>query len=196
MRTVALMLCLIAPAALAGGKKSLSSGLTTEEIGRLEKSMKEMATRFQRTSAIVEHMRKNPDLKGHLALSGMVGDAIKQRAEVVTYFSKMNGYLQKKDPKVVSYEQKLQGEIEAFKYKLESLQVQAKKERVDSLSADLADAIAVTVATVALAVAFDSAWDLAVADVDLMMIPVIDVDHDVIVIEHDVLVEEVTDDAG
>jgi hypothetical protein len=189
--TLALMLAVAAPAA-AGGKK-LSDGLSAAEVGKLERSIKDLEVKFRQTDGAIAHLKKNTDVKSHPQLAPLVSDLIKDHAQVEAFFSNMDGYIKKKDPKLVSYEKQLKGEVEGFKYKLEAVQAQAKREHVDSVVADVGPAVALTVAAIALAVAFDEVWDLAVADVDLVVIPIIDVEHDVVVVEHEVVVEEVVE---
>src|SRR6185436_5947683 len=87
------------------------------------------------------------------------------------------------------------GEIDQWELKLEALKEQAQAAKASSVASIVAGAIILAAALDTLYVGFDTVYDVAVADVDLVVIPVYDVYEVVHYTSPYVIVDHDDDDA-
>jgi hypothetical protein len=172
-RALAVALALALPA-LAGGK-DFKDGLSRDEVTRLTKSLGAMEAKYNEAKPKMEALKKNGDVRKSGQLTAAASEVLKHYTAVGVFLHEMERGIKARDPKVNSFETRIQGEIDQWELKLEALKAQAKEARVSSVVEIVAGAIVLAAALDTLFVAFDSYYDLAVADVDLVVLPVYDV---------------------
>lgn len=199
MKTIAIaaISCLfLASPALAGGK-GLADGLSNEEVAKLTKSLGGMQAKYQEVQPAMTKLKGSKEIRKDPKLTAAATDVLKSNTAVGVFLKEMETGLKKRDPKVNSYEVKLKGEIDTLELKLAALKEQAKASKVPAIVDLAAGAVVFASALDALYVTFDSYYDVAVADVDLLLLPVFDVydvvhyDAPIMVIDHDDVVDVV-----
>ncbi len=177
---------LLASSALASGK-GFSDGLSRDEVTRLTKSLGAMEAKYDEAKPAMDKLKKSPEIRKNAKLTAAASDVLKSYTTVGVFINEMEAGLKKRDPKVNSYELKLKGEVDTLELKLAALTEQAKMSQSPSVVEIVVGAVVIAAALDTLYVAFDSYYDVALADVDLVLIPAYDV-YDVVHYESPYLV--------
>ena len=195
MMLAALML---AVPAFAGGR-DFKDGLSKDEVVKLTKSLGALEAKFNEAKPSMDKLKKNPEVRKSSKLTALASDVLKHYTTVGVFLDEMERGIKKRDPKVNSFEMQIKGEIDQWELKMAALQEQAKAEKANSVAQLVAGAIVLAAAIDTLWVTFDGYYDVAVADVDLVVVPVYDVYEVVhytspyVIVDHDTEWEQGTD---
>jgi len=160
--------------AFAGGK-DFKDGLSKDEVTKLTKSLGAMEAKYNEAKPKMDALKKNPEVRKNPKLTATASEVLKHYTAVGVFLTEMEEGIKKRDPKVNSFETKIQGEIDQWELKLGALKEQAQAAKANSVAQLVAGAIVLAAALDTLYVGFDTYYDVAVADVDLVVVPVYDV---------------------
>jgi hypothetical protein len=198
MKKLCIAVLLLAVPAFAGGK-GFQEGLSKDEVTKLTKSLGALEAKYNEAKPSMEKLKKNPEVRKSAKLTNLASEVLKHYTTVGVFLDEMERGLKKRDPKVNAFETQIKGEIDQWELKLAALKDQAKAEKAASVAELVAGTIVLAAALDTLWVAFDGYYDVAVADVDLVVIPVYDVYEVVhytspyVIVDHDDGVEPTTD---
>ena len=177
MKTTIAVLCTIllaAPAALARGK-DFQEGLTRDEVTKLTKSLGAMEAKYDEARPAMDKLKKNPEVRKTARLTAAASDVLKSYTTIGVFLHEMDEGLKKRDPKVNSFEIQLKGELDQFDLKLAALKEQAQAAKAPSVAEIIVGTIVLAAALDTLYLSFDTYYDVAVSDVDLVLVPTYDV---------------------
>ncbi len=174
MKQLLVAVLVVAVPAFAGGK-DFKDGLSKDEVTKLTKSLGALEAKYGEAKPAMEKLKKSPEVRKSAKLTALASDVLKHYTTVGVFLGEMERGLKKRDPKVNSFETQIKGEIDQWELKLAALKEQAKEEHAASVGQIIAGAIVLAAAIDTLWVTFDGYYDVAVADVDLVILPVYDV---------------------
>jgi hypothetical protein len=174
MKALCVALVVLAVPAFAGGK-DFRDGLSKDEVQKLTKSLGALQAKYAEAKPQMEKLKKSPEVRRHARLAATASDVLKHYTTVGVFLAEMERGIKSRDPKVNAYEITIKGEIDRWEAKLDTLSDQAKALKAVAVTETAAHTLAVVAALDTLYGAFDEAYDLAVADVDLVVLPFYDV---------------------
>lgn len=170
---VAVVLAVAVPAFAAG--KDYKDGLSKDEVSKLTRSLSALQGKYDEARPAIEKLKRNPDVRKNAKLTVAANRVLKHFTTIGVFLAELKAGLATRDPKVNSFEPELEGELDQWALDLAALQQQAKAAKATSLAALVAGPIVIAAALDTLWVSFDGAYAAAVADVDLVVVPVYDV---------------------
>jgi hypothetical protein len=174
MHKLLIALMVVAVPAFAGGK-DFRDGLSRDEVTKLTRSLGALEAKYHEARPSMEKLKKNPEVRKNAKLAQTASEVLQHYTAVGVFLHEMEQGIKKRDPKVNSFETKIQGEIDQWELKLAALEEQAKAAKAPSVAELVAGTIILAAALDTLWVTFDGYYDVAVADVDLVVVPVYDV---------------------
>ena len=174
MNKLLIAVLVVAVPAFAGGK-DFKDGLSKDEVTKLTKSLGALEAKYNEAKPSMEKLKKSPDVRKSAKMTALASEVLKHYTTVGVFLDEMDRGLKKRDPKVNSFETQIKGEIDQWELKLASLQEQAKQEHASSVAQIVAGTIILAAALDTLYVSFDAYYDVAVVDIDLVVLPVYDV---------------------
>jgi hypothetical protein len=176
---VAMFLGLGQPAGAKG--KSFAEGLSEKEVVSLGKSLAKVEADLRKSRPLVEALRRGSAIASHPPLIPIAAELGKIDAEIGVFIDKTKQYLKTRDPKVNAFEVKLQAEIRAFSAKLKVLERQSRAMHAGAVLGSVTAILLIADALDQDYLAFDHVYDLAVADIDLTILPAFDVYSEVVI---------------
>lgn len=195
MNQLLVAVVVLAVPAFAGGK-DFRDGLSKDEVTKLTKSLGALEAKYDEARPQMEQLKKNPEVRKNAKLTATASEVLKHYTTVGVFLAEMEQGIKARDPKVNSFETKIKGEIDQWELKLGALKDQAKAAHASSVVQLVAGAIVLAAALDSLYVTFDVYYDVAVADVDLVVVPVYDVYEVVHYTSPYVIVDSDDDDYG
>lgn len=195
MKQLIVAALVLAVPAFAGGR-DFKDGLSKDEVTKLTKTLGALEAKYDEAKPAMDKLKKSPDVRKSSKLTALASEVLKHYTAVGVFLGEMERGLKKRDPRVNSFETQIKGEIDQWELKLAALKDQAKAERAPSVAELVVGTLVLAAALDTLWVTFDGYYDVAVADIDLVVIPVYDVYQVVhytspyVVVEHDTAFEE------
>lgn len=165
---------LLSPAAFARGK-GFEDAITPAEATRLVKALGELEARYAQAAPQMEKLKKDPDVFKTPALTQAASATLKSYSTIGVFLVQLREGINKRDGKVHAYELELKGEIDELEAKLAQLRDQAGRAEVPTVKAVAIAALAIANELDTQYLIFDANYEVAVADVDLLMLPAVDV---------------------
>jgi hypothetical protein len=175
MRTsIAVAVLLLGSSAWAGGK-AFDEGLSADEAARLTRSLGAMQARYHDAKPAMDRLKKSPEARKTPRLTQAAIDVLKSYTTIGVFLAELESGLKAKNPKAHSFELQLKGELDVFELKLAALKDKALASRAPAVAELIVGTIVIAASLETLYLAFDAAYDAAVADVELALLPTWDV---------------------
>jgi hypothetical protein len=165
---------LMASGASAKGK-AFDEGLSSEEVTRLTKSLGALQARYLEAKPAMDRLKKNPEARKTPRLTQAATDVLRSYTTLGVFLAELESGLKKRDARAHSFELQLKGELDVFDLKLGALKAQAVASRAPAVVEIIGPTLVLAASLHTLYLAFDAAYDTAVSDVELVMVPMHDV---------------------
>jgi hypothetical protein len=174
LNAVTCAVLLLSSSALARGK-DFEEAITPGEATRLVKALGELEARHTQAGVQMDKLKKDPDVFKTPALTQAASATLKSHATIGVFLVQLREGIAKRDGKVHAYELELKGEIDELEARLAQLREQAGRAEVPTVKAIAIAALVIANELDTQYLIFDANYEVAVADVDLLMLPSVDV---------------------